>query len=60
MAEIAAALRPGGHLVVVEGGFDPHRQTPEAVRALAEPAGLRVEEVRRGWLTIVITLRSGA
>ena len=45
--EVAVALRPGGTLVVVEGIFDPHRQSREAVLALVEPAGLRLEREDR-------------
>jgi ubiquinone/menaquinone biosynthesis C-methylase UbiE len=41
--EIARALRPGGALAVGEGFMDPHRQSREAVLALAEQAGLRLE-----------------
>jgi ubiquinone/menaquinone biosynthesis C-methylase UbiE len=57
MREIAAALRPEGRLVVVEGAGDPHRQKLEAVQALANEAGLGVESVRRGRLSEVITAR---
>lgn len=59
MREIAFALRPSGRLVVVEGAMDPHRQGPEAVRALAEGAGLRLDGVRRSRFSAVITLRPG-
>jgi len=53
--EIAAALRLGGRLAVVEGIFDPHRQSREAVIALTEPAGLRFEaEDRRLMRTLLI------
>ena len=45
--EIAAALRPGGTLAVVEGIFDPHRQSREAVLALVEQLGLRLEREHR-------------
>jgi len=41
--EIAHALRPGGVLAVAEGLFDPHRQRRDAVVALAEAEGLRLE-----------------
>jgi len=45
--EVALALRPGGALAVVEGIFDPHRQSREAVLALVEPAGLRLQREDR-------------
>ena len=55
--EIAAALRPGGVLVVLEALFDPHRQSRQAVLALAEPAGLRLEREERGRLVSQMLLR---
>jgi ubiquinone/menaquinone biosynthesis C-methylase UbiE len=57
LAEIAGALRPGGRLVVAEGVFDPHRQRPDDVAALAEPAGLRLERVERRRLGVLMHLR---
>lgn len=60
MREIASALRPEARLVVAEGGFDPHRQLPEAVSELAEEAGLRMDSLRRGMLGNVMTLRPRA
>ena len=57
MKEIAGALRPGGALAVVEGLMDPHRQSREAVLALAEPAGFRLEREDRRLLTTVLLLR---
>lgn len=57
VAEAAAALRPGGVLVVIEGIFDPHRQPPEQVRPLAESAGLRPERVRRGLISTMAMFR---
>jgi ubiquinone/menaquinone biosynthesis C-methylase UbiE len=60
--EIATALRPGGCLAVLEGLFDPHRQSREAVVALTTPEGLRLQEERRGLTTGVLLFRkpSGA
>ena len=55
--EIAAALRPGGALIVVEALLDPHRQSHEAVLTLAEAAGLRLEREERGRLVSVLELR---
>ncbi len=49
--ENAAALHSGGRLAVVEGLFDPHRQSREAVLALAEPEGLSLEKEDRRLLT---------
>jgi ubiquinone/menaquinone biosynthesis C-methylase UbiE len=57
LAEVAGALRPGGRLVVAEGAFDPHRQHPDAVAALARPAGLRLEAVERRRLGVLTHLR---
>jgi len=56
MEEIAAALRPGGRLVVVEAVFDPHRLSRDAVLALAAPAGLELEREDRGRLVSLIQL----
>lgn len=47
MAEIAAALVPGGRLAVTEVIADPHFQSRPKVKALAEGAGL-VEMSRSG------------
>jgi ubiquinone/menaquinone biosynthesis C-methylase UbiE len=55
--EIAAALRPGGRLAVVEGIFDPHRQSREAVIALTEPAGLRFEREDRRLMRTLLVFR---
>src|SRR5262245_8452314 len=55
--EIAAALRPSGMLIVIEALFDPHRRSREAVHALAEPAGLKLEREERGRLVSVMQLR---
>lgn len=55
--EISAALRPGGALIVVEALFDPHRQSRDAVLALAEPAGLSLEREERGRVVSVMKLR---
>jgi ubiquinone/menaquinone biosynthesis C-methylase UbiE len=55
--ELAAALRPGGRLVIVEAIFDPHRQSREAVLGLAAPAGLQLEREDRGRLVSVLQLR---
>jgi ubiquinone/menaquinone biosynthesis C-methylase UbiE len=55
--EIAARLRPGGRLVVVEAPFDPHRQSRDAVLSLAWPAGLELEREERGWLASILQLR---
>jgi len=58
--EIAAALRPGGRLVVVEAVVDPHRQSREAVLELAGPAGLHLERDDRGRLVSIMQLRRGS
>jgi ubiquinone/menaquinone biosynthesis C-methylase UbiE len=58
--EIAAALRPGGRLVIVEAIFDPHRQTREAVLGLAGPAGLQLEREDRGRLVSLTQLRKAS
>lgn len=59
--EIAAALRTGGRLAVVEGIFDPHRQSREAVLALTEPAGLRLDlEDRRLMRTLLVFRKPSA
>jgi len=55
--EIATALRPGGCLAVLEGLFDPHRQSTDAVLALTAPEGLRLQEERRGLTTGVLLFR---
>jgi len=55
--EIAAALRPGGRLAVVEGIFDPHRQSREAVIALTEPVGLRFEREDRRLMRTLLVFR---
>jgi SAM-dependent methyltransferase len=55
--EITRALRPGGVLAVAEGIFDPHRQRREAVVALTEPEGLRLEREDRGLTTTLLTFR---
>ena len=60
MAEIAAALRPGGRLVVIDAIFDPHRQSREAVLLLGGPAGFDLERQDRGLGTSVIQLRKAA
>jgi ubiquinone/menaquinone biosynthesis C-methylase UbiE len=60
MAEIAAALHAGGRLVVIEAMFDPHRQSRDAVLALARPAGLELERENNGLLTSVVQLRKPA
>lgn len=59
MEEIAAALRSGGRLVVVEAVFDPHRQSGDAVLGLAVPAGLELEREDRGRLVSVMQLHKG-
>ncbi|MCS7050922.1 MAG: class I SAM-dependent methyltransferase [Thermomicrobium sp.] len=48
--EIAAALRPGGRVAIVEHVGDPHFVQYRRVRAFAEGAGLRLRAERRGWL----------
>jgi len=60
MEEIAAALRPGGLLVVVEAVFDPHRLSRDAVLVLASPAGLELEREDRGRLVSAMQLRKAA
>ncbi len=55
--EIAGALRPGGALIVVEALFDPHRQSRDAVLALAERAGLSLGREERGRVVSVMKLR---
>jgi ubiquinone/menaquinone biosynthesis C-methylase UbiE len=59
MEEIAAALRSGGRLVVVEAVFDPHRQSGDAVLGLAVPAGVELEREDRGRLVSVMQLHKG-
>jgi len=58
--EIAEALRPGGRLAVVEGVFDPHRQSREAVLALTEPVGLRLEREDRRLTSTLLVFRKPA
>jgi len=55
--ELAHALRPGGVLAVAEGLFDPHRQSRDAVVALAEPEGLRLEREGRTLTTTLLVFR---
>jgi len=55
--EIAAALRPGGRLAVVEGIFDPHRQSREEVIALTEPVGLQLEREDRRLMRTLLVFR---
>jgi ubiquinone/menaquinone biosynthesis C-methylase UbiE len=43
LAEIFHALKPGGRLSITEGSLDPHYQSQERVRHLAQAAGF-VEE----------------
>src|SRR5262249_87115 len=45
--EVALALRPGAALAFPEGTFAPHRQSREAVLALVDPAGLRLQREDR-------------
>jgi ubiquinone/menaquinone biosynthesis C-methylase UbiE len=54
LAEIAAALRPGGLLAVAEGPPDPHRLSEEAVTILTQGAGLRPVRVDPVWLGFVL------
>jgi ubiquinone/menaquinone biosynthesis C-methylase UbiE len=60
IGEIAAALRPGGRLVVVEAMLDPHRQPRDAVLGLAAPAGFELEREDPGRLVSVMRLRKRA
>jgi ubiquinone/menaquinone biosynthesis C-methylase UbiE len=54
LAEIAAALRPGGLLAVAEGAPDPHRLSEEAVTILVQGAGLRPVRVDPVWFGFVL------
>ncbi|HEX4214376.1 MAG TPA: methyltransferase domain-containing protein [Candidatus Dormibacteraeota bacterium] len=56
VADIAAALRPGGRLVVAESLMDPHRQGREVVRSLGAAAGLEERGVEESLLGFVMTL----
>src|SRR5215472_18459144 len=58
--QLARALRPGGTLAVIESAADPHRLRPEAVLALAEPAGLRLEREDRRLMSSQLLLRRPA
>ena len=60
VAEIAAALRPDGRLLVIEGRFDPHRQSRDAVLAVARPVGLELERQDYGLLMSVMQFRKAA
>jgi len=54
--EIYSALKPGGFLLVFEILGDPHYQFQSKVRELAAGAGLRVGEVRNGWISYAMRL----
>jgi ubiquinone/menaquinone biosynthesis C-methylase UbiE len=56
LQEIHAALKPGGLLSVSEIALDPHYQSPEKVRRLAEQAGFRVAERFGGALSFTLHL----
>jgi ubiquinone/menaquinone biosynthesis C-methylase UbiE len=60
VAEIAAGLRPGGRLVVIESRFDPHRLSRDAVLALAGPAGFEPQRQDYGLLSSTMHLRRTA
>jgi ubiquinone/menaquinone biosynthesis C-methylase UbiE len=57
MRELVETLRAGGALAVAEGLFDPHHQRPEAVVALAESEGLRLERRHRTLTTSLLVFR---
>ncbi len=49
-----AALKPGGRLSVTEIFPDPHYQTRNTVRLLAEEAGFRFDRCYGGWLSFTM------
>lgn len=56
LREIRDALKPGGFLLIFEILGDPHYQFQSKVRQLAAGAGLRVGEVRNGWISYAMRL----
>lgn len=56
LREIRAALKPGGVLSLTEVFPDPHYQSRQTVRRLAEAAGLRVVETLGSWRAFTVNL----
>jgi ubiquinone/menaquinone biosynthesis C-methylase UbiE len=56
LREILSALKPGGVLSLTEVFPDPHYQSQQTVRRLAEAAGLRVVEVLGSWRAFTANL----
>ncbi|MBM3121087.1 MAG: class I SAM-dependent methyltransferase [Chloroflexi bacterium] len=56
LREIRAALKPGGVLSLTEVFPDPHYQSRQSVRRLAEAAGFRVVEVFGSWRAFTLNL----
>jgi ubiquinone/menaquinone biosynthesis C-methylase UbiE len=56
LGEIRRSLKPGGVLSVTEVFPDPHFQTRNTVRKLAEQAGLELRELHGNWRAFTINL----
>ncbi len=56
LAEIFAALKPGGILTVAEVALDPHYQRPGAVRKLAASVGFREAGYSGAWYAYSMNL----
>jgi len=56
LREILSALKPGGVLSLTEVFPDPHYQSQQTVRRLAEAAGFRVVEVLGSWRAFTANL----
>jgi ubiquinone/menaquinone biosynthesis C-methylase UbiE len=56
LGEIRRSLKPGGVLSVTEVFPDPHFQTRNTVRKLAEQAGLELRESHGNWRAFTINL----
>ena len=56
LREILSALKPGGLLSVTEVFPDPHYQSRQTVRRLAEAAGFRVVEMLGSWRAFTANL----
>ncbi len=57
LAEVYAALKPGGILTVAEIALDPHYQRRGTVLALAEPAGFRQSTFAGAWYGYSLNLQ---
>lgn len=57
LAEIYQVLKPGGCLAVAEIVLDPHYQSQQKVRALAQQVGFQSDRIYGSWLSFVLILR---